>query len=134
MRRSQAARPARRHGYRRSRQPGAKRTHGRIAARQRQTSVAPLRGLRLPGLRVYPACTIMWLMAPFVVALLLTLGQFGQSNTGELRVTVTDSSGLPLPGPVEVVSDANEFHQRIETDSAGMATVRRLPFGSYKVA
>ncbi|MDP9322574.1 MAG: TonB-dependent receptor [Acidobacteriota bacterium] len=73
-------------------------------------------------------------MAPWVVALLLTLGQFGQSNTGELRVTVTDSSGLPLPGPVEVVSDANEFHQRIETDSAGMATVRRLPFGSYRVA
>jgi hypothetical protein len=73
-------------------------------------------------------------MAPYVVALLLALGQFGQSNTGELRITVTDSSGLPLAGPVDVVSDANEFRQRIETDSAGVAVVRRLPFGSYRVA
>jgi len=73
-------------------------------------------------------------MASCVLALLLALGQFGQSNTGELRITVTDSSGLPLPGPVEVVSDANEFRQRIETDSTGVAVVRRLPFGSYRVA
>src|SRR5213592_1105172 len=69
-------------------------------------------GLRRPGLRVYPACTIMSSMASCVLALLLAFGQFGQSNTGELRITVTDSSGLPLPGPVEVVSDANEFRQR----------------------
>src|SRR6266487_2300988 len=129
MKGRQAARPACHRRRSRSRQPGAERTCRRTAARQRQTSEAPLRGLRRPGLRVYPACTIMSLMVPWVVALLLTLGEFGQSNTGELRVTVTDSSGLPLPGPVEVVSDANEFHQRIETDSTGMATVRRLPFG-----
>jgi outer membrane cobalamin receptor len=76
----------------------------------------------------------MSLMAPSVLALLLALGQFGQSNTGELRVTVTDSSGFPLPGPVQVVSEANEFSQRIETDSAGVAIVRRLPFGAYRVA
>ncbi len=73
-------------------------------------------------------------MVRCVVALLLAVGQFGQSSTGELRVTVTDSSGLPLPGSVEVVSAANEFHQRIETDAAGVVIVRRLPFGSYRVA
>ena len=72
-------------------------------------------------------------MVPCALALLLALGQFGHSNTGELRLTVTDSSGLPLPGSVEVVSDANEFRQRIDTDSAGVAIVRRLPFGSYRV-
>ena len=73
-------------------------------------------------------------MAPCVLALLLALGQFAQSNTGELRVTVTDTGRLPLPGPVEVVSEANQFRQTLETDSAGVAIFRRLPFGSYRVA
>jgi len=73
-------------------------------------------------------------MLTCVLALLLALGQFGQSNTGELRITVTDSSGLPLPGPVDVVSEANDFRQRVDTDPAGLLVVRRLPFGSYRVA
>ena len=68
-----------------------------------------------------------------IVALFLSLGQFGQSNTGELRLTVTDSSGLPLPGPVELVSDANAVRQSLDTNSAGVLVVRRLPFGSYRV-
>jgi hypothetical protein len=54
-------------------------------------------------------------MVPCALAFLLALGQFGHSNTGELRLSITDSGGLPLPGPVEVVSDANEFRQRIES-------------------
>jgi len=74
----------------------------------------------------------MSLMVSCVVALLLSLGQFGQSNTGELQITVTDSSGLPLPGPVEVVSEANAFRQNLDTNSAGVLVVRRLPFGSYR--
>jgi outer membrane cobalamin receptor len=72
-------------------------------------------------------------MVSCVVALFLALGQFGQSNSGELRITVTDSSGLPLPGPVDVVSDANDFRQRVDTDPTGVLVVRRLPFGSYRV-
>lgn len=64
----------------------------------------------------------------------LLLGQFAQANTGELRVTVTDTTGSALPGPVEVVSPANEFRQQLNTDSSGVAIVRRLPFGSYRVA
>ena len=75
------------------------------------------------------------MMSPVVsciVALFLSLGQFSQSNTGELRLTVTDSSGLPLPGPVELVSDANAFRQSLDTNSAGVLVVRRLPFGSYR--
>jgi hypothetical protein len=38
--------------------------------------------------------------------------QFGQSNTGELRLNVTDPAGLPLPGAVEIVSEANQFRRR----------------------
>ena len=52
---------------------------------------------------------------PSVVFLLLLLGQFGQSNTGELRLTVTDSAGLPLPGAVELVSDARILSSRAPT-------------------
>ena len=72
-------------------------------------------------------------MVSCVLALFMALGQFGQSNTGELRITVTDSSGLPLPGPVDVVSEAHDFRQRADTDPAGLLVVRRLPFGSYRV-
>jgi hypothetical protein len=73
-------------------------------------------------------------MLACAVALVIALGQFGQANTGELRVTVTDVTGAALPGPVEVVSQANEVRQQIDTDSNGVAVVRRLPFGSYRVA
>jgi hypothetical protein len=72
-------------------------------------------------------------MASWVLALLLTAGQFGQTNTGELRITVTDATGLPLPGPVDVVSEANEFRQRLDTNDTGFLIVRRLPFGTYRI-
>ena len=72
-------------------------------------------------------------MVPYILAVLLALGQFGQSHTGELRILVTDGSGLALPGPVEVVSEANAFRQILNTNSAGVLVVRRLPFGSYRV-
>ena len=58
----------------------------------------------------------MLYMATFALAALLAFAQFAQSHTGELHVTVTDTSGLPLPGPVQVVSVANEFRETIETD------------------
>jgi hypothetical protein len=72
-------------------------------------------------------------MTAFFVAVLLAVGQFTQSNTGELHVTVADPGGLPLPGAVEVISEANQFQQTVQTDSAGVAVVRRVPFGSYRV-
>lgn len=72
-------------------------------------------------------------MLPWLLAVAVALGQFGQANTGELRVTVTDATGAALPGPVEVVSPANEFRQQLNTDSSGVVVVRRLPFGSYRI-
>ena len=65
--------------------------------------------------------------------LLWTAAQFGQSNTGELRLTVTDPSGLPIQGAVELVSEANQLRQNLETDTQGTAVARRLPFGMYHV-
>ena len=73
-------------------------------------------------------------MLPWVLAVFVALGQFGQANTGELRITVTDSTGAALPGPVEVVSLANEVHQKLDTDATGLAVVKRVPFGSYRIA
>src|SRR3982751_2478919 len=68
----------------------------------------------------------------FVV--LLAMSQFAQNNTGELRLFVTDPSGLPLQGRIELVSEANQFRERFETDAEGAITVRRLPFGTYRLA
>lgn len=65
--------------------------------------------------------------------LLWTVGQFGQSQTGELRLTVSDPTGLPIQSAVELVSDANQLRQRFETDANGILVARRLPFGAYRV-
>jgi hypothetical protein len=60
--------------------------------------------------------------------------QFSQSNSGELRLTVTDPGGLPIQGVVELVSDANQFRQTLDTDAQGLLVARRLPFGRYRIA
>lgn len=68
-----------------------------------------------------------------VAAFLLAFGQFAASNTGELHLTVVDASGLPLRSGVEIVSDANQVRQSLETDPQGSLVAKRLPFGSYRV-
>jgi outer membrane cobalamin receptor len=72
-------------------------------------------------------------MSTILLFLALTAGQFGQSNTGELRFIVTDTGGLPLETAVELVSDANQLHQTLQTDQEGVAIAKRLPFGIYRV-
>lgn len=62
------------------------------------------------------------------------LSQFTQSNTGELRLTVTDAASLPLQSAIELVSEANQFRENLETDPQGVLVARRLPFGTYRVA
>jgi outer membrane cobalamin receptor len=65
---------------------------------------------------------------------LLAAGQFGQSSTGELRVTVRDSSGLPVECRVTLVSQANDVSQQLETAADGLSVAKRLPFGQYVIA
>ena len=72
-------------------------------------------------------------MASWVFALLLALGQFGQTNTGELRLTVTDATGLPLPGPVDVVSQANDGSGLPFEDFNGTPEEAEEQFGSRVV-
>ena len=58
---------------------------------------------------------------------------WAQSNTGELRLKVTDPAGLGVESTVELTSDANEVRQTLTTDDAGNAVAKLLPFGIYKI-
>jgi TonB dependent receptor-like, beta-barrel/Carboxypeptidase regulatory-like domain len=74
-------------------------------------------------------------MTSILAAILVaTMAQFGQANTGELRLTVVDPSGLALPGAVELVSESNQVSEHLKTDDQGSLTVKRLPFGTYRVS
>jgi hypothetical protein len=61
------------------------------------------------------------------------LAQFGQSSTGELRLTVTDSAGLPLKATIELASDAKQLRETLQTDAQGAAVAKRLSFGTYRL-
>jgi len=66
--------------------------------------------------------------------LVVALGQFAGSNTGELRLTVSDPSGLPLECSVELVSEATAVRQDLRTGADGRLAAKRLPFGTYRLA
>ena len=65
--------------------------------------------------------------------LLLTRVAFGQSNTGELRLKVTDPSGLGVKGEIQLVSEANDYRSTLTTDNGGTLIAKRLPFGLYRI-
>jgi hypothetical protein len=69
-----------------------------------------------------------------LLLLLLAGTAFAQSDFGELRLTVTDSSGLPVRGRVDVASQANQYRATFQTDGEGRAVIKRLPFGAYSVS
>ena len=68
-----------------------------------------------------------------IAVLLWTFLMFSQSNTGELRLTVTDPSGLGVKGSVELVSEANQYRNVLSTDDKGYVDFERLPYGIYQV-
>jgi len=72
-------------------------------------------------------------MHALALAVLMAIASFGQSNTGELRLRVTDASGLPLQAAVELVNEVNQFQESLTTDSTGLLIARRLPFATYRM-
>jgi len=64
------------------------------------------------------------------LVLLTLVAQFAQPDAGELRVVVTDPSGAAIQGAVTVENAAAAVRRSVETDAAGLAAVRRLPFGA----
>jgi outer membrane cobalamin receptor len=80
----------------------------------------------------------MRFLRPFVAFLLLypvaaAAPLVAQSNTGELRLKVTDPSGLGVRSEVVLVSEASELRKTLSTDDSGDLTIKRLPFGVYHV-
>jgi hypothetical protein len=62
---------------------------------------------------------------------LCALPLFSQSNIGELRLKVTDPSGVGVKTAVRIVSEANQYQRTFTTDDQGALTVQRLPYGIY---
>ena len=68
-----------------------------------------------------------------IVILLSASGVCAQTNTGELRLKVTDPSGLGLKAKIEISSSANEYRSTLAADDAGNAIAKNLPFGVYRI-
>jgi TonB-dependent Receptor Plug Domain len=56
-----------------------------------------------------------------------------QSNRGELRLKVSDPSGLGVKTTVRIVSEANQYRNSLTTSEQGTLDVPRLPFGVYQL-
>ncbi len=87
--------------------------------------------LRQDGLALIPAAVATMKRLLFLVLWVLPL--FAQSNTGELRLKVLDPSSLGLRSSVSLVSEANHYRESLQTDDGGNLTIKRLPFGVYRL-
>jgi hypothetical protein len=58
---------------------------------------------------------------------------FGQTNNGELRLKVTDPSGLGVKAAVDIISEANQYRNTLVTTDQGALDVQRLPYGIYQL-
>ena len=56
-----------------------------------------------------------------------------QSNTGELRLTVTDPSGHAVQTQVQLLSEANQYRYTFTPNDQGSVDAKRLPFGVYQI-
>lgn len=56
-----------------------------------------------------------------------------QSNSGELRLRVTDPAGLGVKATVVIISEANQYRNSLATTDQGRLDVQRLPFGIYQL-
>ena len=58
---------------------------------------------------------------------------FCQSNSGELRLKVTDPAGLGVKTTVQISSKANQYRNTLATSDQGNLDVQRLPYGIYQL-
>ncbi len=68
-----------------------------------------------------------WILVS-VVACPAALAQF---ESGEVRVFVSDATGLPLPSSVTLTSESSQTRREFNTNDAGQFTFQNLPFGVY---
>ena len=68
-----------------------------------------------------------------VVLLVWALPIFGQSNSGELHLKVTDPSGLGVKTTIHLTSEARQYRNTLITSDKGELDIRRLPYGIYQI-
>ena len=66
-----------------------------------------------------------------MLACALTL--LGQTDTGELRLTVRDSAGAGIPASVELINQATQTRQAVDLPAEGRYSFRNMPFGFYRL-
>jgi hypothetical protein len=88
-------------------------------------------------LHQYPLSSISATNSKMRAALLLFLSAavpvLCQTDSGELRLTVTDPFGHAVRSQVQLVSEANQYRYTFTTDDQGSVDAKRLPFGVYQV-
>jgi hypothetical protein len=65
--------------------------------------------------------------------LLTTWPLLAQVNTGELRLKVTDPTGLGLKATVTLASEASQYHSKFATDEDGTTEIKTLSYGIYRL-
>ncbi|HXY04678.1 MAG TPA: TonB-dependent receptor, partial [Terriglobales bacterium] len=64
---------------------------------------------------------------------LTAVSTFAQSNSGELRLKVTDPAGLAVKTSVQITSEANQYRSTLATGEDGRLDIQRLPYGVYEL-
>ena len=73
-------------------------------------------------------------IAVLALSLAVCSSLWAQTDTGEIRLSVTDPSGLPLPSSRgALLSEASNTQRTFKTDAQGRFTFAHLPFGVYRV-
>lgn len=72
-------------------------------------------------------------MRSYLLLLLWAIPLFAQSNSGELRLKVTDPGGLGVKSSVQLVSEVNQLRKTLVTDEGGNLVAKLLPFGVYRL-
>ena len=67
------------------------------------------------------------------ILFLCAMPLFCQSNSGELRLKVTDPAGLAVKTTVQIASKANGYRNNLATSDEGRLDVQRLPYGIYQL-
>src|SRR5205823_6009669 len=73
-------------------------------------------------------------MRIFIASLLCVLASYGQTTFATITGTVTDASGLPLPGAsVEAVQAESGYRYQAQTNDQGVYTLANLREGTYSL-
>ena len=75
----------------------------------------------------------VWVCLVAVCVCLAGAPMRAQLSSGELRIVVTDATGLSLHASGTLASDASQTRRPFDTDAAGRFTFDRLPTGRYRL-